>query len=128
MEFNERLKKYRLELGIENQKDMAKLLNVSTAFYNMLESGKRNASKKFLLKLVTLSKKPEEYWLYGVTEEKEWVEKRQEFKCLKKAIEQLIEIGLLKENTDFSDGVMEVLTAAMKADVNHYIIKKKSAN
>ncbi|MCR3759211.1 helix-turn-helix transcriptional regulator [Clostridium felsineum] len=127
MNFCDRLKNYRLELKIENQKDMASLLNVSTAFYNMLESGKRNASKKFLLKLVALSKKPEEYWLYGVTEEKEWVEKRDEFKCLKNAVDQLLEIGLIKKDSDYSDSVMEVLIAAMKADVNHYIIKK-SAN
>lgn len=127
MEFCDRLKSYRKELGIDVKKDMAKLLNISESFYNMLENGKRPASKNVLLKLVSLSNKPEEYWLYGVTTEKEWIEKREDFKCLRDAVKQLTEIGLLKDEEEFTPAVKEVLDAAMKADISHLIKKIKRA-
>ena len=32
----------------------------------MIENGKRNPSKSFIIKLVNYSNKPEEYWVYGI--------------------------------------------------------------
>ncbi|MBK5243058.1 hypothetical protein, partial [Clostridium sp.] len=93
--------------------------------YYMLENGTRDPSKDVLRKLFIFSKLPEEYWKYGTTDEKERIEKREEFKCLKDAIEQLSNIGLLK-STDkgFSSSVKEVLIAAMEADVSHLLEKQ----
>lgn len=122
MEFKDRLKKYREELGIDKKRDMANKLEISESFYNLLESGTRPVSKNVLNKLVVLSKKPEEYWRYGITDEKDFISKREDFKCLKDAIVQLTEIGLLKDE-HLTTGVEEVLIAAMKADVTHLIKK-----
>lgn len=125
MEFKERLKEYRQNLGIERKKDMAKLLNVSESFYNMIENGTRPVSKNVLSRLVVLSNKPEEYWVYGITDEKEYINKREEFKCLKDAVNQLDNIGLLSLEKDFSDTVKEVILAAAIADITHILEKKK---
>ena len=125
MEFNERLKEFREKRKIKTKREMAKKINISEQLYYMLENGTRDPSKDVLRKLFIFSKLPEEYWKYGITDEKERIEKREEFKCLKDAIEQLSNIGLLK-NTDkvFSSSVKEVLIAAMEADVSHLLEKQ----
>lgn len=125
MEFKDRLKEFRQSLGIERKKDMASLLNISESFYNMIENGTRPVSKNVLSRLVVVSKKPEEYWRYGITDEKEYINKREEFKCLKDAVEQLDKIGLLRLDKDFSDTVKEVILAAALADITHILEKKK---
>lgn len=127
MNFNDRLKDFRISLGIKTKRDMAKILNISESFYNMLENGVRPPSKKILMTLVKLSKKPEEYWVYGVKTEKEWIKKREEFKCLKDAIDQLSEIGLLKAGQEYSEAVKEVILAAAIADIDH-ILKKRDTS
>ncbi|WP_206671191.1 helix-turn-helix domain-containing protein [Clostridium estertheticum] len=122
----DRLKKFKSELGLENNKEMATLLKIGESFYSSIESGKKPVSKNVLQRLVVLSKLPEEYWKYGITDEVELIEKREEFKCLKDAIIQLSNIGLLKSDSkDFSSSVEEVLIAAMKADVTHILDKQK---
>lgn len=67
--FEQRLKKYRESKGLLKYK-FAKNLDISESFYNMIENGRKNPSKNFLIKLVAESKKPEEFWLYGVEENK----------------------------------------------------------
>jgi transcriptional regulator with XRE-family HTH domain len=125
MDIIDRLKKLKNELGMESKKDMATLLKISESFYSMIESGKKPVSKNVLKRLVVLSRLPEEYWLYGITDEKEYLQKREEFKCLKDLIEQLGNIGLLDIDNEFSDGVKEVILAAAIADISHIIEKKK---
>lgn len=63
--FEQRLKKYRENKGLL-KKEMARKLKVSESYYNTIENGKKGASKNFLIKLVAESKKPEEFWVYGV--------------------------------------------------------------
>jgi transcriptional regulator with XRE-family HTH domain len=129
MNFNERLQEFREKLKIKTKREMAKKMGISEQLYYMLENGTREPSKDILRKLFILSKLPEEYWLYGITEEKERLEKRGEFKCLKDAIDQLSAIGLLKAtDEEFSSSVEEVLIAAMKADVSHILEKRKVQN
>lgn len=125
LDFKDRLKEYRLNLDIKTKIEMAEKLGVARTLYSMLESGTREPSKDVLEKLFLLSNKPEEYWLYGITDEKEYLHKREEFKCLKDAIKQLDEIGLLSLEKDFSDGVKEVILAAAIADITHILEKKK---
>ena len=122
----DRLKKFKNELGLESNKEMATLLKIGESFYSSIENGKKPVSKNVLQRLIVLSMLPEEYWKYGITDENERIEKRGEFKCLKDAIEQLSNIGLLKvTDKEFSSSVEEVLIAAMKADVTHILEKRK---
>ncbi len=124
--FNERLKEYRESLKIKTKREMAHKIGISEQLYYMLENGSRDPSKDVLEKLFLVSKKPEEYWLYGVTEN-EYIDKRKEFKCLRDAVNQLMQIGLLKNEEDYNKPtVQEVLDAAMKADVLHLIEKSKN--
>ncbi|MGH4125146.1 MAG: hypothetical protein ACREV6_19695 [Clostridium sp.] len=121
----DRLKKFKNELGIENNKDMATLLKIGESFYSSIESGKKPVSKNVLQRLVVLSKLPEEYWRYGITDETERIEKREEFKCSKDAFKQLSDIGLIKVGKEFSDGVKEVMLAAAIADYTHKLEKQE---
>lgn len=66
--FNTRLERYREYLGLK-KRELADKLEVSESYYNMIENGKRNPSKSFIIKLVNHSGKPEEYWLYGIQNE-----------------------------------------------------------
>ncbi|MBV1816906.1 helix-turn-helix domain-containing protein [Clostridium cochlearium] len=122
--FCERLFNYRMSLGIETKREMADKLEISEQLYNMLENGKRTPSQKVLDKLFLISNKPEEYWLYGIEDEKNYIEKREEYKMTKRAVDQLIELGMIKDE-NFTTAVEEVLIAALKADVKH-ILKRKS--
>jgi transcriptional regulator with XRE-family HTH domain len=125
MNFNERLKNYRISLKIKKKREMSKKLGISEQLYYMLESGTRKPSKDVLEKLFLLSEKPEEYWLYGITDDTEYIEKREEFKCMNDAIEQLSNLGLLDSDKEYSDGVKEVLLAAAIADTTHILEKRK---
>ena len=50
-------------------KEMAYKLEVSEGYYRLIESGKRNPSRNFMEKLISISQIPEEYWLYGISME-----------------------------------------------------------
>jgi len=125
MEFNERLQEFRERLKIKKKKDMAKKVGISEQLYYMLESGTREPSNNVIKKLVVMSGLPEEFWIYGISDEKEYLQKREEFKCLKDLIGQLENIGLLDIEGKFTTGVKEVILAAAIADISHIIEKKK---
>ncbi|WP_315120967.1 helix-turn-helix transcriptional regulator [uncultured Clostridium sp.] len=124
-DFSKRLLEYRLSLGIDTKREMAENLEISEQLYNMLENGKRTPSKKVLDRLFLLSGKPDEYWLYGVETEKDFLEKREDFKMFKKAVYQLIELNMINDEEDFSSAVDEVLKTALKADLKHILALKK---
>lgn len=124
MEFKDRLKNYRLKLGINTKTEMAERLGIIRTLYTMLENGDREPSNDVLEKLLLDSDLPAEYWLYGVTNEKEYLSKREEFKSLKNVATQLREIGLIKAGEEFSESVKEVILAAALADIEH-ILKKE---
>lgn len=128
MNFKDRLTKYREELSL-NKREMASRLEFAETYYNMIENGKREPSKKFLYSLVSDSGKPEEYWLYGVSDE-EYRRTRDIAKSTRISLEQIVELKLL-DNLDslFKDyepkNVAEtLLIAALKADLS-YIIQPK---
>ena len=131
MNFSERLKIYRNNLFLK-KKELADKLNTSESYYNMIENGKRNPSKKFLVKLVSFSQLPEEYWLYGI-EEKEYIEKRNLTKATTLAFENVIEMNLIKDfKTLFDKSSTEnkiaedLITAAIKADLSYCFRDKYS--
>jgi transcriptional regulator with XRE-family HTH domain len=123
MKFNDRLKDFREKLGIETKREMADKVGISEQLYSMLEVGSRNPSKKVLKNLVELSGLPEEYWVYGVINDKSLSE-REVLKDTKESINLLINLGIIKDE-NLSKEAMEVLTAALKADIKHLLLKKK---
>lgn len=126
--FNKRLTEYRESKGL-TKREFAEKLETSESYYNMIENGKRSPSKTFMEKLVCESNKPEEYWIYGISED-EYVNTREELKCVRKAIEQIIELDLVKDvdklfNGNYPEGTYEeLLIVALKADIE-YLLKKK---
>lgn len=133
MNFSERLKNYRNNLLLK-KKELADKLDTSESYYNMIENGKRNPSKKFLVKLVDFSKLPEEYWLYGI-EEKEYIEKRNITKATKLAFENVIEMNLIKnfktlfdESSNENKIAEDLLIAAIKADLSYFFIDDYNEN
>ena len=123
MNFNDRLKDFREKLGIETKREMADKLGISEQLYSMLEVGSRNPSKKVLEKLVNFSGLPEAYWVYGIIDDKS-IDSREELKDTKESIRLLINLGIIKDE-NLSNEAMEVLIAALKADIKHILMKKK---
>ena len=125
MNFKNRLTKYREELNL-NKREMASRLEFAETYYNMIENGKREPSKKFLYSLVSDSGKPEEYWLYGVSDE-EYRNNRDIAKSTRISLEQIVELKLL-DNLDslFKDyepknAAETLLIAALKSDLSYII-------
>lgn len=123
MEFKDRLLNYRNELGIKTKIEMANKLGIARTLYGMLENGQRKPSQEVLDKLFLMTNKPEEYWLYGI-EDDEYTSTRKEFKMTERAVKQLIDIGLIKDE-NLTDSVKEVLLAALKADIRHLLNKER---
>jgi transcriptional regulator with XRE-family HTH domain len=127
--FNDRLDKYRNELYLK-KKEMADKLQVSESYYSLIESGKRSPSKNFIEKLVVISERPEEYWIYGINQE-DYVNTRDEFKSLKKALDTILDLGsftnvneIFDENNNPKDSLGKLLISALKADMECMIEKR----
>ena len=91
--FTNRLENYRKSLGFTKRR-LADELGDKDNNYNYFENGKRNPSKGFMIKLVTYSNKPEEYWLHGISEE-EYVVVRNKFKCINTVVDQIVKMHLI---------------------------------
>lgn len=129
MKFTERLTQYREGLNL-NKREMASRLEFAETYYNMIENGKRDPSKKFLYSLAADSGKPEEYWLYGISDE-EYRKTRDIAKSTRISLEQIAELKLLDDlDSLFKDyepkNVAEtLLIAALKSDLSYIIQPKK---
>lgn len=128
--FSERLEKYRNELHLK-KKDMADKLQVSESYYSLIESSKRSPSKNFIEKLVLASELPEEYWIYGINQE-DYVNTRDQFKSLKKALDNILDLGyfdnaneIFDEDNTPKDSLGKLLISALKADMQYMIEKRK---
>lgn len=128
--FSDRLEKYRNELHLK-KKEMADKLQVSESYYSLIESGKRSPSKNFIEKLVLVSELPEEYWIYGINQE-DYVNTRDEFKSLKKALDTILDLGsfgnvneIFDEDNTPKDSLGRLLISALKADMKCMIEKRK---
>lgn len=128
IQFSDRLKQYRESLNL-SKRDFAKKLEISESYYNLIENSKRKAPKNVVYKLVELSNFPEEFWLYGISQD-EYVEKRDLLKNTKIAIDQILDLNLIKDfdslftQNSKNSTVEELLTTALKADIS-YLIKKE---
>ena len=124
--FNERLREFRISLGIDTKQEMADKLGMSVDLYTKLENGVRNPSKQALKKIIDFSGIPEVYWLYGITEQNdEYINKRDILSSTRECLESLIKIGLIKD-VELTEEVKTVLLAALKADIQHLLDKEKS--
>lgn len=121
--FRERLKKHRIELGIAKKKSMAQKLGISEQLYSMLENGSRTPSKEVINKLVNFTGLPKEYWLDGDISKKS-LDEREEFKDTKECVNVLINVGVIKDE-NLNDEAVEVLLAALRADIKHILLKRK---
>lgn len=129
--FNERLEKYRNELHLKKM-EMADKLEVSESYYSLIESGKRNPSKNLIEKLTLISELPEEYWIYGI-DIKDYINTREDFKSLKKALDTILELDTIKNVNEIFDkdnnpldSLGKLLIAALKADISYMIEKKNN--
>lgn len=127
--FNDRLEKYQNELHLR-KKEMADKLQVSESYYSLIASGKRTPSKTFIEKLVLVSELPEEYWIYGINQE-DYVNTRDDFKSLKKALDTILELDSIKnvneifdQHNNPKDSLGRLLIAALKADIDCMIKKR----
>ena len=127
--FNERLEKYRSELHFL-KKEIAQKLEISESYYSLIESGKRNPSKNFIKKLVSVSELPEEYWLYGLNKE-DYLDTSYDFKNLRKILNTILELDSIKsineifdQNNNPKDSLGRLVVAALKADIGCMIEKK----
>ncbi|WP_315076312.1 helix-turn-helix transcriptional regulator [uncultured Clostridium sp.] len=133
--FYTRLENYRNSLNL-NKRELADKLEVSESYYNMIENGKRNPSKTFMIKLVNFSNKPEEYWIYGI-DENNYLNSRDDLKSTFEAVKLLIKSNALKEESDVEsklfksidfdslDLVDQLILTALKTDIEYLITKTK---
>ena len=129
MNFTERLTQYREGLNL-NKKEMASRLEVLPSAYTMVENGSRKPSKNFLYSLVADSGKPEEYWLYGISDE-EYIRTRDIAKSTRIVLEQIKELKLIDDlDSLFKDyepknAAETLFIAAIKSDLSYIIQPKK---
>lgn len=128
--FNERLENFRNKLHLR-KKEMADKLEVSESYYSLIESGKRNPSKNFIEKLVLISELPEEYWIYGIKKE-DYVNTRDDFKSLKKALDTIFDLSSIKNVDEIfdqdnipKDSLGKLLISALKADMQYMLEKRQ---
>lgn len=133
--FNTRLEEYRESLDLK-KKELADRLEVSESYYNMIENGKRNPSKSFIIKLVNNSGKPEEYWIYGI-DENNYLNSRDDLKSTYEAIKLLIKNKVFTDESEINSKLFKtidfdklelvdkMILTALKTDLEYLIIKEK---
>lgn len=127
--FSKRLEEYRIKLHLK-KKEMADSLDISESYYSLIENGKRNPSKAVIEKLVVISELPEEYWIYGIDKDN-YIDVRDDFKSLKKALDTVAEWTSLTESSQIFDNdnnpkdpIGKLLISAFRADLDHILAKR----
>lgn len=128
--FISRLIELRESKGFSTKTEFAEWLGVSRNSYSMIETGYRPPNKKFIEQLFLKTGRPEEYWLYGINSESEFAETREEFKMLRKAIDDIIDLKLMDLEGNYTSITNEkvgksLIDTALKADLYHILLKKK---
>lgn len=129
--FKERLIKYReSKPEFKTKTAFSKWLGVNINLLSMLETGYRTPSDAFIDNLVLKTGLPEEYWVYGITREKEYLDSRADFKVLRRAIDDALDLNLIDLEGKFTSDENEkifnsLIESALKADVYHILLKKK---
>lgn len=121
IEFKKRLIDLRETKGFETKTEFANWLGISRNVYSMVESGYRKPSKKFIEKLSVKTGLSEEYWLYGIGEDKTMI-KDFKFNMLGSVIDQAIELNIIKYEDkqiviENENAFNEMVLAAIKIDI-----------
>ena len=130
--FIERLKEYREKLKM-TKREMAEALGIGESYYNMLESGKRSPSKTVIVKLINHSHQPEEYWIYGITND--YLSNRDRIKHISEAFYFIDKMSSFKTDNEIKmlfstidikklSSIEQMLLIAIKADLEDMLNKK----
>lgn len=121
---NKRLKEYRESIFL-NKREMAKKLDITEAYYNMLEKGTRKMSMSLLHRLVAESGKTKEFWETGLnTSVDENVVESTVKTFLTVGID--IDVENLLSSIDIKkDSMEEIFIKALKIDISNFINKHK---
>ena len=119
MDFNERLKKYMDENGL-NQSDLAKLLGVSSGYVSMLLRKERTPNTKLVVNLSKISNKSSSWWLHGE-------EEYNNLYALNSLIDIFIEDGSINANGDMDEDTEKVLINMLRKEINTKLKNKNNA-
>lgn len=119
MDFNERLKEYMVENGL-NQSDLAKVLGVSSGYISMLLRGERTPNTKLIVNLSNISNKSSSWWLHGV-------EKYNNLYALNSLIDIFIEDGSIDANGNMDEATQTVLINMLRKEINTKLKNKNNA-
>lgn len=131
--FRDRLIEFRQSTDFKTKTAFAEWLGVPRNSYSMIESGYRPPNQKFLDSLFLKSGKPEEYWLYGVADDKSYSAARDDFKMLRKAIDDVVNLGLMDLEGNYTSSQNKqigktLIDTALNADMLHILLKKRQGN
>lgn len=119
----DRLEKYRRDYCIETKKEFAERLGISVREYQFFECRTKYVRKptiKFLTKLVEYTGVNREYWLFG---DENYLKNRHDFKKTETTVKELIDEGYIN-SIDFDKDIENALMLAIKADIQHLLLKK----
>ena len=119
MDFNERLKKYMEENGL-NQTDLAKLLGVSSGYISMLLRKERTPNTKLIVNLSKVNNKSSSWWLHGE-------EEYNNLYALNSLIDIFIEDGSIDNEGNMDDDTKEMLIKMLHKEINTKIKNKNNA-
>ena len=132
-DFRDRLIKFRESKDFKTKTEFANWLGVPRNSYSMIETGYRPPNQKFFDQLLLKTGKPEEFWVYGVEDDNQYAKAREDFKMLKKAIDDVVDLGLLDLDGNYTSAQNEtiakkLINTALNADIYHILLKKRQGN
>lgn len=128
--FRERLETLMLTKEFSTKVEFSAWLGISRQSLSMIMNGQRPPTQKLLDILFLKTNKPEEYWLFGVDNDKEYSDARKEFKMLNKAFNDVLELELMTLDGEYTSAANEKLAQslfdmALKSDLAHILLKKR---
>ena len=122
---SDRIENYRIDKNFKSKSEFAKWIGVTVQTYSMILTSYRPISDTFLDNLVLKTGLPEEYWFFGITD-KEYVAKRESFKSMKRVLKDLLKLGVMNKECEFSSNENEEIAKvlifnAATADFTHLL-------
>lgn len=120
------------EKGFPTNTEFAKWLGIPRQILSMMKTGYRPPTRNVLDQLILRTGKPEEYWLYDIDIEdtSNYANTRQDFKMLRKAIDDILDCGFMDLNGEYTSKENEIcskklLEYALSSDIEHILVKKR---
>lgn len=131
-EFVKKLNDLIEEKNFSTYTEFAKWLGVPRQILSMMKTGYRPPTRSVLDQLILRTGKPEEYWLYDIDIDNvdEFANKREDFKMLRKAIDDMLEYGFMDLNGEYTSEEnktcsKKLLEYALASDIEHILVKKR---